>query len=350
MNIIGCRFLVVTLLMLFLFACMISHFQVLEILEYYRSVYEDLLAVPVSKGRKTDVEKFAGADYTTTIEAFIPANGRATQAATSHSLGQNFSKAFKIEFEDDQKRRTFAWQNSWGLTTRSIGVMIMVHGDNDGLRLPPRVAHIQVVFVCIPKGDNIAGLVGKAKDLQQILGAADIRSHVDERVNKPGWKYNYWETRGIPFRIELGDRDIQNESVMLCRRDTKEKIKVSWGDLVATITRLIDEMHNSMLEAARVVTKERTKQCTTFADFITHLNQKNRCLVPFCCQGACEENVKKRSKEESIAQQTDLAFELSGAAKSLCIPFEQPALEVGTKCFGECGSDAISWCLFGRSY
>lgn len=324
--------------------------EVLEILEYYRSVYEDLLAVPVSKGRKTDKEKFAGADYTTTIEAFIPANGRAIQAATSHSLGQNFSKVFKIEFEDDQKKKSFAWQNSWGLTTRSIGVMIMVHGDNKGLRLPPRAAVTQVVFVCIPKGDNIGALIAKAKELQEVLAAGDIRSHVDERTNKPGWKYNYWETRGIPFRIEIGERDIQSESVMVCRRDNFEKTKVPMAELVPSLRRLIDEMHNSMLEAARAVTKEHTKQCTTFADFITHLNQKNRCLVPFCCRGDCEENVKKRSKEESVAQQTDLTFELSGAAKSLCIPFEQPNLEAGTKCFGECGADAVSWCLFGRSY
>jgi len=140
---------------------------------------------------------------------------------------------------------------------------------------------------------------------------------------------NWWS----PFRIEIGDRDIQNESVMVCRRDNFEKSKVAMSELVITLKGLIDTMHNGMLDAARIITRERTKQCTSFADFISHLNQKNRCLVPFCCLGPCEENVKKRSKEESVALQTDLTFELSGAAKSLCIPFEQPDLEAGTKCF-----------------
>jgi prolyl-tRNA synthetase len=329
--------------------------EVLEILEYYRSVYEDLLAVPVTKGRKTDKEKFAGALYTTTVEGFIPTNGRAIQAATSHSLGQNFSKVFKIEFEGEhkqgeQKQHHFAWQNSWGLSTRTIGVMIMTHGDNKGLRIPPRAAEIQVVFVCIPKGDNINTLLEKAKDLKRILGEAGIRSHIDDRSNKPGWKYNFWETRGVPFRIEIGDRDIANESVMVCRRDNFQKTKIMMVDLATSLKELINTMHNSMLDTAREVMNAHTKQCITFAEFIIHLNTKNRVLVPFCCAGDCEEHVKKRSKEESIAQQTDEAFELSGAAKSLCIPFEQPNLEAGTKCFGECGADAKVWCLFGRSY
>jgi prolyl-tRNA synthetase len=324
--------------------------EVLEILEYYRSVYEDLLAVPVTKGKKTEKEKFAGALYTTTVEGFIPTNGRAIQAATSHALGQNFSKVFKIEFEGEQKQHEFAWQNSWGLSTRTIGVMIMVHGDNKGLRIPPRAAEIQVVFVCIPKGDNINTLLEKAKELKRVLGEAGIRSHIDDRSNKPGWKYNFWETRGVPFRIEIGDRDIANESVMVCRRDNFQKTKIANVDLAASLKELINTMHNSMLDTAREVMNAHTKQCNTFSEFILHLNTKNRVLVPFCCGGECEENVKKRSKEESIAQQTDEAVELSGAAKSLCIPFEQPTLEAGTKCFGECGADATAWCLFGRSY
>jgi len=227
--------------------------------------------------------------------------------------------------------------------------MIMVHGDNKGLRLPPRAAEIQVVFVCIPKGDNVGGLIEKAKELKGLLAEGGIRSHVDERNNKPGWKYNFWETRGIPFRIELGDRDMSNQSVMVCRRDNFEKIKVSWAELVTTLKTLINTMHDGMLASARHAMDEHTKSCTSFSEFIQHLNTKNRVLVPFCCDSDCEENVKTRSKEESVAQQTDLAFELSGSAKSLCIPFEQPSLDLGTKCFA-CGNDATAWCLFGRSY
>jgi len=324
--------------------------EVLEILEFYRSVYEDLLAVPVTKGRKTEKEKFAGASYTTTVEGFVPANGRAIQAGTSHHLGQNFSKVFKIEFEDDQKQKVFAYQNSWGLSTRTIGYMIMTHGDNKGLKVPPKIAEIQVVFVCIPKGDNINTLLDSAKDLSKSLVNAGIRCHVDDRTYKPGWKYNYWETRGIPFRIEIGDRDITSQSVIVCRRDNFEKIKVAWVDLVATIQNLINEMHNAMLETARSLIQAQTKTCKTFLEFIQLLNAKNRVLVPFCCGMDCEENIKKRSKDESIALQADEELELSGAAKSLCIPFEQPTLEDATKCFGECGKDATVWCYFGRSY
>lgn len=324
--------------------------EVLEILEYYRSVYEDLLAVPVTKGKKTENEKFAGANYTTTIEGFVPANGRSIQGATSHSLGQNFSKVFHIEFEDDNKKKAFAWQNSWGLSIRTIGAMIMIHGDNQGLRLPPKVAEIQVVFVCIPKGDNIGTLTAKAKELQAMLEEGGVRSFVDERTYNPGWKYNFWETRGIPFRIELGNMDMANESVMVCRRDNKEKIKVKWVDLVSSLKDLIEVVHKSMLESAREVVNNHTKTCVNFSEFILHLNNKNRCLVPFCGAVDCEKQVKKRSGEESLAQQTDETFGLTGSAKSLCVPLEQPTLEAGTKCFGECGADAKVWCLFGRSY
>jgi len=226
----------------------------------------------------------------------------------------------------------------------------MVHGDDKGLRLPPRVAEIQVVFVCIPKGDNITKLVEKAHQLKHVLAEGGIRSVVDERNNKPGWKYNYWETRGIPFRIELGERDVDGESVMVCRRDNFEKIKVPWSTLVTSLHELINTVHNNLLESAREKKKAQTKTATNFTDFVLLLNNKNIVLVPFCCIGTCEDDVKERSKKESIAQQTDETFELSGAAKSLCIPFDQPELLAETKCFAGCGSDAKAWTLFGRSY
>jgi len=209
---------------------------------------------------------------------------------------------------------------------------------------------IQVVFVCIPKGDNLINLVSKAAELKATLAVAGIRSTIDERDYKPGWKYNYWETRGIPFRIELGDRDLASESVMVCRRDTGEKVKVTWIALVPTLLELIEDMHTKMFTAAKQIKQDHMKVAKTFKQFMEFLNTKNVVLVPFCCGGECEDIVKLRSKDESIAQQSDETFELTGAAKSLCIPFEQPALEEGTKCFGECGANAKSWVLFGRSY
>eukprot|EP01126_Amoeba_proteus_P007604 TRINITY_DN1272_c0_g1_i15.p1 TRINITY_DN1272_c0_g1~~TRINITY_DN1272_c0_g1_i15.p1 ORF type:complete len:384 (-),score=59.55 TRINITY_DN1272_c0_g1_i15:167-1318(-) len=324
--------------------------EVLTILEFYRSVYEDLLAVPVSKGRKSDLEKFAGADYTTTIEGFIPCNGRAVQAATSHSLGQNFSKVFKIQYEDSQCVRQYAWQNSWGLSTRSIGVVILVHGDDKGLRLPPRVAQIQVVIVPIPRGTNLDHLVQQAEQLEQQLSAAGIRVEVDKRREKPGWKYNYWEVRGVPIRFELGERDIEKRCVVACRRDTGEKIPISWDSLVDSTQSLLDNIHQYLFESAKKLKEEHTKQCTTYQEFLGFIQTGNICLVPFCGGKECEEGVKIRTKESFTAEADNTG--LGGAAKSLCFPFAQPS-DLSTQevaCFGECGSRAVGWCLFGRSY
>jgi prolyl-tRNA synthetase len=324
--------------------------EVLQILEFYRSVYEDLLAVPVTKGKKTDREKFAGADYTTTIEAYVAPNGRSIQAATSHSLGQNFSKVFDITFEDDHKKKCYAWQNSWGLSTRTIGGMIMIHGDNKGLRLPPRVAPIQVAIVPIPKKGIEDKLNAKIDELASVLSKAGLRVEVDRRDNNPGWKYNNWETRGIPIRLEIGEKDLEGETAMVYRRDTQTKSKVPFADLEKAIPALVDEIHNFLYTEAKKIKTEKTKQVLTFEEFITHLNNKCVVLVPFCLAGACEDKIKDRSKTESVAQQQDEDAGLTGAAKSLCRPLEQPALPAGTKCFGGCGADAKEWCLFGRSY
>lgn len=327
--------------------------EVLDILEFYRYVYEDILAVPVTKGRKTEMEKFAGASYTTTVEAYIAANGRAIQAATSHSLGTNFSKIFKIEYENANKKH-LGWQNSWGLSTRSIGVAIMVHGDNKGLRVPPRAAPIQVVIVYIPRGQLTEKLRTKAEEIRDTLVAAGIRVEIDGRKQKPGWKYNYWELRGIPIRFELGGRDLEKEAVMACRRDTGEKKSMPWEGIVDSTKTLLDDIHQSLYDSAKALKTEHTKQCTTFQEFLGFLNQGNICLVPFCCTEACEKNVKKRSATESVGHASDEGFGLTGAAKSLCVPFDQPSdlSEDANKtpCFGECGADAVSWCLYGRSY
>lgn len=326
--------------------------EVLDILEFYRSVYEDVLAVPVTKGRKTDMEKFAGAAYTTTIEAYIAPNGRAIQAATSHSLGQNFSKIFKIQFEDQKGEKQFGWQNSWGLSTRSLGVAIMIHGDDKGLRLPPRAAPTQIVIVCIPRGQNVDDLLQRAKELSDQLTSAGIRVEIDSRKEKPGWKYNYWEVRGVPIRFELGERDVTNKTVMACRRDTLTKQTISWDGIVESAKTLLDDIHQNLFNEAKKQKTEHTKQCTSFSTFIEHLSAGNICLVPFCCKEECEEKIKVRSREESKAHSSDEGFGLTGSAKSLCIPFVQPSdltAEV-TPCFGECGANAQSWCLFGRSY
>jgi prolyl-tRNA synthetase len=180
--------------------------EVYRILEFYERVYHEVLAVPVIRGIKSEGEKFPGGYFTTTIETIIPDNGRAIQCATSHHLGQNFSKMFNIEFLDQKAEKTLAWQTSWGLTTRSLGVMVLYHGDDKGLVLPPRVARYQVVIVPILKtGVPTEQILARANELGKALNAANVRTFVDDSLNyRPGWKYNHWELKGVPVRIELG--------------------------------------------------------------------------------------------------------------------------------------------------
>jgi len=324
--------------------------EVLQILDLYRQVYEDLLAVPVIKGRKTEEEKFAGGLYTTTIEAFIEPSGRGIQAATSHCLGQNFAETFDIQFETEKHDKAFAWQNSWGLTTRSIGVMIMVHGDNKGLIIPPRVAPIQVIIVNIPNKKTAEQVVAKCTEIHGILTAAGIRAELDMRDNySPGWKYNYWDTKGVPIHLEIGQRDIDKNQVVMVRRDTQVKQGVVVADLVKSIKETLTDLQASLYKKAKEKRDEHLKQALTWEEFLGHLNNKNMVLIPFCLDENCEGKVKKRSAEESKAQKTDEKFQLTGAAKSLCIPFEHPELPTGTKCFC-CGENAKAWTIFGRSY
>lgn len=324
--------------------------EVLEILDLYRRVYEELLAVPVIPGRKSEKEKFAGGDYTTTVEAFVAANGRAVQAATSHHLGQNFSKMFKIEYEDEEGKKQFVEQNSWGLTTRSIGVMIMVHGDNNGLVMPPRVAPMQVVVVPIVfKGDG-EPVLARAAEIVAELKAAGIRAHLDDRKNfKPGNKFAHWEMRGVPVRIELGPKDLESNQVVAARRDDtrkEAKVSLSMEGLSTSVGALLEEIQAAMLQKARDQMNAQQVVVTEWEKFVPTLNQKNICRVPWCLEVECENAVKKKSGEESVAADTG---GLTGAAKSLCIPFEQEDIEEGTKCF-QCGADAKKWALFGRSY
>jgi len=328
--------------------------EVLQILDIYRQAFEDVLAVPVTRGKKTEKEKFAGGLYTTTCEAFIEANGRAIQACTSHCLGQNFAKIFDITYESEgTKTKNLVWQNSWGFTTRSIGVMIMVHGDNGGLVLPPRVAPVQVIIIPIYGKNNNNIINTQCQKVHDLLLNEGIRVEIDLRDNyKSAWKYNYWETRGVPLRIEIGQKDHDSNCVTFSRRDNKDQNKkpqIPLDQVLERVKETLIDFQRVLYEKALKAKEEHTKQATTWENFLNYLNNKNIVLVPFCCSSDCETDVKARSATESKAQVTDLQFELTGAAKSLCIPFEQPPLEIGTKCFA-CSSDAVAWTLFGRSY
>ncbi|XP_042645580.1 bifunctional glutamate/proline--tRNA ligase isoform X3 [Tyto alba] len=328
--------------------------EVMQILDLYAQVYEDLLAIPVVKGRKTEKEKFAGGDYTTTVEAFISASGRAIQGATSHHLGQNFSKMFEIVFEDPKKpgEKQFAYQNSWGITTRTIGVMTMIHGDNMGLVLPPRVACVQVVI--IPCGitnslseEDKEALLKKCNEYRNRLLSVNIRVRADLRDNySPGWKFNHWELKGVPVRVEVGPRDMKSQQFVAVRRDTGQKLTFSEHEAEDRLKQILEEIHANLYNRASEDLKSHMVVANTMEDFQKELDSGKIVQIPFCGEIDCEDWIKK-----TTARDQDLEPGApSMGAKSLCIPF-QPLCELqrGARCV--CGKNpAKFYTLFGRSY
>lgn len=340
--------------------------EVLQILDHYAAAYEDLLAVPVVKGTKTDNEKFAGADYTTTIEGYIPATGRGIQAGTSHCLGQHFSKMFGITVEDpsakegEKKPPLHVWQNSWGFTTRSIGVAVLIHGDDKGLVIPPRVAEVQVVIV--PVGIT-AKLAQETKDkmLQETeairftLQEAGVRVESDLRDNySPGFKFNEWELKGVPLRIEFGPKDSENHVITVSRRDQDGKSTIPITEISKEVPELLETIQKDMFQRASEAYAKHRVNVTDWEQFVPSLNAKNVNIIPHCLGGPCEDEIKELSKRKS--QGDDLAEDArapSMGAKSLCIPFEQPEglVEGETKCLNpNCKNLAKKWVMFGRSY
>uniref|UniRef100_A0A2K5P6D7 Glutamyl-prolyl-tRNA synthetase 1 n=1 Tax=Cercocebus atys TaxID=9531 RepID=A0A2K5P6D7_CERAT len=328
--------------------------EVLQILDLYAQVYEELLAIPVVRGRKTEKEKFAGGDYTTTIEAFISASGRAIQGGTSHHLGQNFSKMFEIVFEDPKTpgEKQFAYQNSWGLTTRTIGVMTMVHGDNMGLVLPPRVACVQVVI--IPCGitnalseEDKEALIAKCNDYRRRLLNVNIRVRADLRDNySPGWKFNHWELKGVPIRLEVGPRDMKSCQFVAVRRDTGEKLTVAENEAETKLQAILEDIHVTLFTRASEDLKTHMVVANTMEDFQKILDSGKIVQIPFCGEIDCEDWIKK-----TTARDQDLEPGApSMGAKSLCIPFKPLCeLQPGAKCV--CGKNpAKFYTLFGRSY
>eukprot|EP00794_Sanderia_malayensis_P017780 gene17780-19556_t len=332
--------------------------EVYKIIDLYEQIYTDLLAIPVVKGRKTEKEKFAGGDFTTTCEAFIEASGRAIQGATSHHLGQNFSKMFDIVFEDpnnpDSKEKLHVYQNSWGITTRTIGVMVMVHGDDKGLVLPPKVANYQVIVVPCGLTASLSeeakkNLYDSCDSYVKDLKAAGIRTKADYRDNySPGWKFNHWELKGVPIRIELGPRDIQNNQFVAVRRDNGEKLTMTKENTVNGIKDLLESIHKDMYARAEKQLNDHLTVTTDWQEFCDLLDNKNIIQAPFCGETPCEERIKKDSARE---ESTEVGAPSMGA-KSLCIPFKQPAeLQADTKCVHpSCNKKAKCYTLFGRSY
>lgn len=333
-----------------------ANVMVRQALDLYRRVYEELLAVPVVPGYKTEKEKFAGGHSTTTVEAYVPVSGRAIQGATSHHLGQNFGKMFDISYQDEKGEAQVAWQTSWGLTTRTIGVMIMVHGDDTGLVLPPRVAPLQAVIIpIVSKSCPLEKLSSHCEGILKSLEDIDVRCKLDDRdYYNPGWKYAHWEQKGVPVRIEVGPRDLEKGQARMVVRFGGEKIDVAVDDLAATVKAKLDEVQIKMFEKAREFRDAHLVKVTEWKDFVPNLEKHNLVLAPWCGgeHQEWEEWVKEKSREESMGEgeeAEDARTATSVAAKTLCIPFDQPELPEGTKCFAS-GLPATCWVLWGRSY
>lgn len=300
-----------------------------QMLNCYADFCEEALAMPVVKGRKTDSDKFAGAEATYAIEALMH-DGKALQAGTSHYFGDGFAKAFDIQFTNKENKLEYPHQTSWGVTTRLIGAIIMTHGDDNGLALPPAVAPIQVAIV--PIAQHKEGVLEKAKEIYESLKSQGIRVKLDDTNNSPGWKFAEYEMKGVPVRLEIGPKDIENNQCVLVTRHNREKAFVSLDDLAETIPAKLQEVHDGLYARALENRKEKTYQCKTMDEIISALEEKGDGFVEamWCGDEACEDMVKEKT-----------------GVGSRCIPFEQH--EISDKCVC-CGKPAKKMVLWGKAY
>jgi len=306
--------------------------EVMMILNLYRELIENLLAIPVITGTKTEREKFVGALYTTTLEAMM-GDGRALQMGTSHNLGQNFSKPFEIKYLGRDEKEHYAWQASWGVSWRLIGALIMVHGDDKGLALPPRVAPTQIVVVPIFFSDEDKRAVdAKAREVQSTLKAAQLSVDYDSREQfTPGWKFNEWEMKGVPLRIEIGPRDVKEGKVIAVRRDTGEKIAVKLEGLTREILNILDSIQNNLFQRAKKFLEDHTVKIQDYSQFKEILRDKGGFLKAcWCSRQECEDRIKEET-----------------GATIRAIPFEDEM--VWSNCL-YCGKVADKVVYFARAY
>jgi prolyl-tRNA synthetase len=297
-------------------------------LNVYAQFCEEVLAIPVVKGRKTDKEKFAGAEATYTIESLMH-DGKALQSGTSHNFGDGFAKAYNIQFADKDNTLKYVYQTSWGMTTRMIGAIIMVHGDNSGLVLPPRIAPTQVMV--IPIRQQQEGVLDKAEEVKAALKAAGLRVKLDDTEKSPGWKFSEQEMRGIPVRIELGPKDIEAGQAVIVRRDTREKTVAAIEELPAKVAEILDTMQSEMLERARAHRDAHTYVATTKEEFKDIADNKPGFIKAMWC--GCQEC------EDAIKEEIGVT--------SRCMPFEQEHL--ADTCI-YCGKPAKTMVYWGKAY
>ncbi|MCH8859866.1 MAG: proline--tRNA ligase [Thaumarchaeota archaeon] len=305
--------------------------EVLKILEIYKNIVENELAIPVITGRKSEKEKFVGAVYTTTMESLMP-DGKALQMGTSHFLGQNFSKPFDIKYSDKDNIENYAWQTSWGVSWRLIGGMIMVHGDNKGLVLPPKVSPIQVVIVPIYYSENDSKKVtDKANEIEKALLDKKIRVHLDKRNElTPGFKFHDWELKGIPLRIEIGPKDIEKNKVVIATRHNREKTDLAIDKISDNIIEILQKIQKEMFDEAKKILQDKSIRIEDYTKFKEELEKGGFLYAPWCGDENCEEKIKDET-----------------GAEIRVIPFDDKNEK--QKCI-ICGNESTSTPIFARGY
>ena len=302
--------------------------ETLRMLQVYSDFYKETLAIPAVIGRKTEKEKFAGAEETYTIEPMMH-NGVALQGGTSHYFGDGFSKNFDITFQGRDNKQHYPHQTSWGVSTRMIGAIIMVHGDDEGLVLPPKISPIQVAI--IPIAQHKEGVLEKANELFDRL-KKDYRVKLDDSDNSPGWKFSQYEMKGVPVRVEIGPKDIENNQCVLVRRDTREKLVVALDELEVKVAELLQAVHDGMYEKALKNMEEKTHIATTYDEFCEIAENKPGFIkAMWCGETECEEKLK----------------DATGGVKSRCIPFEEEHLSDTCVCCGKPAKHMVYW---GKQY
>ena len=303
--------------------------RTIQMLNVYADFCEEVLAIPVLRGRKTDKEKFAGAEATYTIESMMH-DGKALQSGTSHNFGDGFAKAFGIQYLDRDNQLKYVHQTSWGLSTRMIGALIMVHGDDSGLVLPPRIAPTQAVIIPIQMKKE--GVLEAAAGVKEALAAAGVRVKLDDSDKSPGWKFSEQEMRGFPMRIELGPRDIANGQAVLVRRDTGEKTTVSLDGIAESVKALLDEIQTNLFERAKAFRDSHIYEAEDYETFRTIIEEKPGFVkADWCGDVACEEKIKEDT-----------------AATSRCMPFGDSDPKTG-RCVC-CGREAKWRVVWGKAY
>ncbi len=300
-------------------------------LGYYKKLAEEYLAVPVITGKKSEKEKFAGAVYTTTIEGMMP-DGKALQMGTSHYLGQNFAKPFDVAFLNEKEEKAYAHTTSWGVSTRLIGGMLMVHGDDKGLVLPPKVAPTQVVIVPIFKTDNESIVMQRANEIKKALDSSGIRTRIDSRnTYSPGWKFNEWEMKGVPIRIELGNKEVQENKITYARRDSGEKATCTTDDAIKTIANALEEVQKALFENAKRLLESKTIKVSDYGEFKKKIEEKAGFVIAYWCEeDECEEKIKDETKATTRVIKED-----TNASSQKCI---------------YCGKEAKKIAYFARAY